>query len=351
MKRFDTATAPYLSPPRDVQRVMLLVLLALLPGIAAQLWFFGIGVAAQIILATIFALGIEAAMLRLRGKPVKPFLGDLSVVVTAVLFSLCIPPLAPWWVSLIAMLAAVALAKHLYGGLGHNLFNPAMVGFAVVLVAFPFELSQWLPPRGLGHEALSLGDSLYTIFMGHLPPAQTWDTIAQATPLDVVRNQASAMRTLDEIRSDPLFGDFGGRGWEWIANFYALGGLFLLWKRVIHWQVPVATLGTVILLTLPFWLSEPDVNPFPLQHVFSGALVLAAFFIATDPVSGCTTPRGRLFFGAGVGIITLAIRRWGSYPDGVAFAVLLMNAAAPWIDLHTRPRIYGEGRRPDGDAL
>ena len=226
-----------------------------------------------------------------------------------------------------------------------------MVGFAVVLVAFPFELSQWLPPRGLGHEALSLGDSLYTIFMGHLPPAQTWDTIAQATPLDVVRNQASAMRTLDEIRSDPLFGDFGGRGWEWIANFYALGGLFLLWKRVIHWQVPVATLGTVILLTLPFWLSEPDVNPFPLQHVFSGALVLAAFFIATDPVSGCTTPRGRLFFGAGVGIITLAIRRWGSYPDGVAFAVLLMNAAAPWIDLHTRPRIYGEGRRPDGDAL
>ena len=110
MKRFDTATAPYLSPPRDVQRVMLLVLLALLPGIAAQLWFFGIGVAAQIILATIFALGIEAAMLRLRGKPVKPFLGDLSVVVTAVLFALCIPPLAPWWVSLIAMLAAMALA-------------------------------------------------------------------------------------------------------------------------------------------------------------------------------------------------------------------------------------------------
>src|SRR5690606_33499466 len=125
---------------------------------------------------------------------------------------------------------------------------------------------------------------------------------------------------------------------------------FLLYKRVIHWQVPTATLGTVILLTLPFWLAEPDVHPFPLQHVFSGALVLAAFFIATDPVSGCTTPRGRLIFGAGVAVITLAIRRWGSYPDGVAFAVLLMNAAAPWIDLHTRPRIYGEGRRPDGEA-
>ena len=141
MKQFETATAPHLSPPRDVQRVMLLVLLALLPGIAAQLWFFGIGVAVQIVLATIFALGIEAAMLHLRGKPLKPFLGDLSVVVTAVLFALCIPPLAPWWVSLIAMLAAVALAKHLYGGLGHNRFNPAMVGFAVVLVAFPYELS------------------------------------------------------------------------------------------------------------------------------------------------------------------------------------------------------------------
>jgi len=141
-----------------------------------------------------------------------------------------------------------------------------------------------------------------------------------------------------------MFGDFGGRGWEWIANFYALGGLFLLYKRIIPWQVPVAMLGTVIVLTVPFWMSDPDVHPFPLQHVFSGAMVLGAFFIATDPVSGCTTPRGRLLFGIGAGVLTLVLRRWSSFPDGLAFAVLLMNCVAPWLDMHSRPRIYGEAR-------
>jgi electron transport complex protein RnfD len=165
-----------------------------------------------------------------------------------------------------------------------------------------------------------------------------------ATPLDTVRQLTAQGQTLVEIRSDPRFGDFGGRGWEWVANFFALGGLWLLIRRKIPWQTPLATLGSVILLSLPFWAMEPDVHPFPLQHVFSGALVLAAFFIVTDPVSGCSTPRGRLIFGAGVGVLTLAIRRWGSYPDAIAFAVLLMNCAAPFIDRYTRPRVYGAPR-------
>jgi electron transport complex protein RnfD len=193
---------------------------------------------------------------------------------------------------------------------------------------------------------LGVADTAYAIFSGGLPAHLQWDAIAQATPLDTVRNLASRGLTIGEIRHDPLFGDFGGRGWEWIANWFAIGGLFLLWKRIIPWQVPVATLGTAIAISLPFWMADADVHPFPLQHVFSGALVLAAFFIATDPVSGCTTPRGRLIFGAGVAILTLVIRRWGAYPDGVAFAVLLMNCAAPWIDAHTRPRVFGQGKHP-----
>lgn len=344
MRTFATATAPHLPARRSVRQVMGLVLLALLPGIAAHVWFFGPGVLVQIALAAGFALAFEALMLRLRRRPLRPFLTDLSAPLTGVLFALCLPPLAPWWVSAIGMLAAIVLAKHLYGGLGHNLFNPAMVGYALVLIAFPLELSQWLAPAGLAGARPGLAESLYAIFAGRLPAPWEWDAVVQATPLAVVRAQSSYGATLSEIRSNPLFGDFGGRGWEWIANFYALGGLFLLWKRIIPWQVPAATLGSVILITVPFWLFDADVHPFPLQHVFSGALVLGAFFIATDPVSGCTTPRGRLLFGAGVGVISLLIRRWGMYPDGVAFAVLLMNAAAPWIDLHTRPRIYGESR-------
>lgn len=325
---------------------MALVLLALVPGIAAHVWFFGPGVLIQIALATGFALGIESAMLRLRGQSQQPFISDLSAPVTAVLFALCLPPLAPWWIALIGMVAAIAVAKHLYGGLGYNLFNPAMVGYAVVLIAFPLEASRWLAPASPFSDAYAgLGASLHAVFLGAPAAGMAWDALVQATPLETIRAQASAGETLTEIRENPLFGDFGGRGWEWIANFYALGGFFLLWMRIIPWQIPFATLGSVVLITVPFWMLDADIHPFPLQHVFSGALVLAAFFIATDPVSGCTTPRGRLIFGLGVGLITLSVRRWGAYPDGVAFAILLMNAAAPWIDLHTRPRIYGEGRR------
>ncbi len=343
MVDFATASAPHLPARRSVQDVMALVLLALIPGVLAHAWFFGPGIFVQITLAIGFALALEAAMLRARGRPLAPFLSDLSAPVTAVLFALCLPSLAPWWVALIGMIAAIVVAKHLYGGLGHNLFNPAMVGYAVVLIAFPLELSQWLAPEHpFGDTRPGLWASLSAIFLGSLPEPWTWDAIAQATPLETVRAQADVGATLAEIRENPIFGDFGGRGWEWIANFYALGGLFLLWKRVIPWQVPVATLGSVVLVTVPFWMFDADVHPFPLQHVFSGGMMLAAFFIATDPVSGCTTPRGRLIFGLGVGLIALAIRRWGAYPDGIAFAVLVMNAAAPWIDLHSRPRIYGE---------
>jgi electron transport complex protein RnfD len=147
---------------------------------------------------------------------------------------------------------------------------------------------------------------------------------------------------ISEARQTPVFGDFGGLGWEWIANWYALGGLWLLWRRIISWHVPVTMIGSVLALGLVAYLFDPGTNPTPLQHMFSGALIIGAFFIATEPVSGCTSNRGRLIFGTGVGVITLVIRGWGGYPDGVAFAVLLMNMAAPLIDHYTRPRIYGQ---------
>ncbi|HET6602597.1 MAG TPA: RnfABCDGE type electron transport complex subunit D [Xanthomonadaceae bacterium] len=341
MRQFETAAAPHLPAARSVRAVMGLVLLALVPGVAAHGYWFGPGILIQIALAMSFALAFEAAMLRLRRRPLAPYLGDLSAPVTAVLFALCVPPLAPWWVAAVAMLTAMVFAKHLYGGLGSNLFNPAMAAYAVVLICFPFELSQWLPPRGPEGTAVDLVEAWRAVLTG-AAPGPGWDALAQATPLDRLRTLGPEMRTLGEIRADPLFGAFGGRGWEWIAVCYVLGGALLLYTRVIHWQVPVATIGTVIALSLPWFLADPDLHPSPLVHLFSGALVLAAFFVATDPVTGCATPRGRLIFGAGVAAITLVIRCWGAYPDGVAFAVLLMNCAAPWIDLHTRPRIFGE---------
>jgi len=341
-RNFQTGGSPHIPPQTTVAKVMLQVLLALVPGVLATTWFFGPGTLVQIVLATVFALLFEFLMLRLRGRPLKPFINDYSAVVTAVLFALCIPPLAPWWISCIAMLFAIGFAKHLYGGLGQNVFNPAMVAYVVVLISFPQAMTNWLPPLALAEHSLGLADSLATIFTGQVPVTGGWDAVTQATPLDTLKTGVDAGRNVPEITQSALFGAIGGKGWEWIACCFALGGFFLLYKRVISWQVPVAVIGSVLLFSLPFWLVDPDSNPLPLLHVFSGAIVLAAFFIATDPVSGCVSNRGRLIFGAGVGIITLVIRRWGGYPDGVAFAVLLMNMAAPLIDRYTRPRMYGE---------
>ncbi len=335
---------PHFPPINTVGGIMRQVLFALIPALVAHCWFFGWGILFQLALAVGFALAFEAVMLRLRGKPLQPFISDYSAVVTAVLFALCVPPLAPWWISLTGMLFAIVIAKHLYGGLGSNLFNPTMVGLAAVIIAFPIDLSQWLAPRSLSPGLPGLAETLRAILTGQLPASLNWDTLSQATPLDALRTGVAENRMVTEIRANPIFGDFGGRGWEWIANFYLLGGLYLIWRRVISWHVPVAVLATTIIVSTPMWLLGPDVNPSPLQHIFSGALVIAAFFIATDPVSGCSTLRGKLVFGAGVALLTLAIRRFGGYPDGVAFAVLLMNMLAPLIDRLTTPRAYGHPR-------
>jgi electron transport complex protein RnfD len=340
-RRFDTGGAPHFPPQATIRQVMLQVVFALLPGIAAHAWYFGPGILLQIALAVTFALLFEAACLTLRRKPLQPFLGDFSAPVTAILFALCLPPLAPWWIALIGMFFAIVIAKHVFGGLGHNLFNPAMIGYVVVLIAFPQAMTAWLPPQSIAAYEPALSEVVAAIATGESPGGMGWDAVTGATPLDTLRNSVAAGQMISEARQSPIFGDFGGLGWEWIANWYALGGLWLLWRRVISWQVPVTMIGSVVLLGLAAWLIDPGSNPAPLQHVFSGALVLGAFFIATDPVSGCASPRGRLVFGAGVGIITLVIRRWGAYPDGVAFAVLLMNMAAPLIDRYTRPRIFG----------
>ena len=341
---FSTGGAPHLPPQNTVSRVMRQVLYALIPGILAHWWYFGWGIIVQCLIAITAALLFEWLSLKIRRQPMKLFLGDFSAVVTAVLFALCIPPLAPWWIAVIAMLFAIPIAKHLYGGLGYNLFNPAMVGYVVVLIAFPLEMTSWLAPRGVAEQMFSLPQTLQTIFTGQAPTGNTWDAITQATPLDTLKTGIDQRLMIPEIRQSPIYGDFGGLGWEWIANWLALGGFWLLYKRIISWHVPVAVLGSVIILSLPAYMIDPGSNPVPLQHVFSGALVLGAFFIATDPVSGCVSARGKLLFGLGVGVITLIIRRWGGYPDGLAFAVLLMNMFAPLINRYTRPRAYGHPR-------
>lgn len=344
MREFELSGGPHTPSPRSVQAIMGQVLVALVPGIVVHVGFFGPGLLVQIVLACSFALGLEAIMLRLRGRPLKPFLSDYSAVVTAVLFALCIPPLAPWWIAAVAMVFAIVVAKHLYGGLGHNVFNPAMVGYVVVLISFPLDMTQWLLPRHLAEWTPGLAPSIGAILTGQLdlPSAIGGvDAVTGATALDTLKNGLDAGLPVTSIREAAVFGTAGAAGWAWVALAYGVGGLYLLWRRIITWHVPLATMGAVMALTLPLWLLDPGAHASPLQHLAAGGLVLAAFFIATDPVSGCTSNRGRLVFGIGVAVLTLVIRRWGGYPDGIAFAILLMNTAAPLIDLTTRPRVYG----------
>lgn len=344
--RFSPATPPHLRPATSVPRLMGEVLLALAPAAVAYVWYFGPGLVVNIAIATAVAVAAEAAVLSLRGRPLWPALSDLSVVVAAVLLAFALPPLTPWWVTATAASFAVVFGKQLFGGIGYNPFNPAMVGYVVVLVSFPAHLTQWLPPAGvdLAQSRPDLGATLAYALTGSLPEGLSWDAIGGATPLDQVKTQLGLMRTVEEVRNGALYGVFGARGWEWVNNYIILGGLWLLFRKVIRWQIPVGVLAGLIVPATLFYLIEPGHYPPPTFHVFTGAAVLGAFFIATDPVSAATSDRGRLIFGAGIGLITYVIRTWGGYPDGVAFAVLLMNMAVPAIDHYTIPRTYGHER-------
>lgn len=341
--RFELKPPPHARPNTSVPRVMRHVIYALAPAALAHAWFFGWGIFINALIATAAALGAEALMLRLRNRPVKPALKDGTATVTAVLLAFAIPPLAPWWIPVIGAVTAIVLAKHLYGGLGSNLFNPAMVGYAVLLISFPVEMTYWLPPRGAepGLQSIGAWDSLRFALTGSLPQAMDIDAVTQATPLDLVREGLTNMQTLAEVQVGPLFGNMGGRGWAWVNSLIAIGGIHLLFRGIIRWHIPVSMLAAIVVLAAVFNTFDASRYASAGFHLFSGASLLGAFFIATDPVSAATTNRGRLIYGTGIGILTYAIRAWGGYPDGVAFAVLLMNATVPLLDRYTRPRIYG----------
>ena len=337
-------SAPHWLGENSVPLMMRRVLLALLPMTVASCWFFGSGILINAIFASILCAGLEVGMLRLFNKPVATYLGDGSALVTALLIALTLPPFTPWWVTATACVFAIALAKHLYGGLGQNLFNPAMIGYVAALACFPQYVADW-PGAHSGQSWPDFAVSLAFFSNGNLLPGAL-DALTGATPLDSVKDQLAQMRTMDEITAQPSFGLLAGYGWEWINLAAAGGGIWLLRKRVISWHVPGAMLITLAGLYMFFYALAPAINPSPLLGLLSGGTMLAAFFIATDPVSGAASNTGRIIFGAGIGLLCFTMRKWGAYPDGLAFAVLFMNAAAPLIDRYTLPRVYGHRKRP-----
>lgn len=327
---------------------MLKVLLALIPGIALYVWYFGPAILVSITLASLTALGTEALMLRLRNRPIAPFLKDNSALLTGWLLALSIPPLAPWWLVVVGTAFAISVAKHLYGGLGNNPFNPAMIGYAVLIVSFPVQMTHWLAPQGLGQAELGFLNQLAYIFAGVLPEGVRLDAITMATPLDTLKTHLHLDEPVKQILDLPIFGSLAGQGSEMVATGFVLGGIYLLMTRIISWHIPVAFLGTLFVTAGIFHLVEPTRYATPLFHWFSGAAMLGAFFILTDPISGPTTHKGKLIFAAGAGLLTYLIRAFGGYPDGLAFATLLMNICVPLIDAWTQPPVFGKKDREAG---
>lgn len=336
---FATKTSPYLHTPQGgVGQIMAEVIYALIPGTLVLLWFFGWGVISNLLLSLSFALLLEAFMLKLRQRPLLPFLTDYSAVVTGWLLAVALPPYAPWWLLLIAMIFAIVIAKHLYGGLGYNPFNPAMVGYAAVLVSFPIEMTSWPTPTFASISQISLNETLQQVFMGGV---SSWDGLTQATPLDTIKTHLRLGETVEQISQGQAFGWLAGQGWEWVSLAWFAGGLWLIYRKIISWHIPVALMAALAGMALIFWLINPQTYSSPLFHLVSGATCLGAFFIATDPVSASTTPIGKLLYAGGIGCFTYIIRVWGNYPDALAFAVLIMNMAVPLLDTYTQPRVYG----------
>jgi electron transport complex protein RnfD len=302
------------------------------------LWFFGWGVISNLLLSLSFALLLEAFMLKLRQRPLLPFLTDYSAVVTGWLLAVALPPYASWWLLLIAMIFAIVIAKHLYGGLGYNPFNPAMVGYAAVLVSFPIEMTSWPTPTFTSISQINLNETLQQVFMGGV---SSWDGLTQATPLDTIKTHLRLGETVEQISQGQAFGWLAGQGWEWVSLAWFAGGLWLIYRKIISWHIPVALMAALAGMALIFWLINPQTYSSPLFHLVSGATCLGAFFIATDPVSASTTPIGKLLYAGGIGCFTYIIRVWGNYPDALAFAVLIMNMAVPLLDTYTQPRVYG----------
>lgn len=359
---FKMISSPHTHSGKLTARVMFWVILAMIPAIILQIYYFGFGVLIQSALAIGLALLLEWSVSLLRKRPALSDISDFSVILTALILAVAIPPYAPYWIILIGTFCAVILGKHVYGGLGQNPFNPAMVGYVVLLVSFPLQMTTWMPPIALLAEPPTLEDAWQLIFTGlttdgfslHQLTASI-DGITQATPLDTVRTFYSSAGSCitDAICSEAAFYEltnlpiFTQNGWDfaqgwWQINLaFLLGGIFLILKKVIHWQIPVAMLGSFALLSLLTELVGNGAHLTVPAQLFSGAMMFGAFFIATDPVTASITPRGKLVFGVLVGSLLYLIRFYGNYPDGVAFAILLSNICVPLIDHYTRPRVAG----------
>lgn len=346
MKLFSI-TSPHTVGPDRTQWIMVQVILATIPGLIAQTIYFGWGNLINLFICSFFALAAEAGILKIRRKPILFYLKDASALVTALLFAISVPATLPWWASCAGMIFSILVVKQLYGGLGTNPFNPAMAAYALLLVSFPVQMTLWLPGAIEISKTSEIGviQNFSAIFTG-LINGHSIDTYAMATPLDAFKQ---AHGNADRLaKAYTLKGDFAGYGWDWINLAFLLGGIYLLWRKIISWHIPISLLLSLFISSLLFWSYDQDNFASPVFHLFSGATMLGAFFIATDPVTAATSNKGRIIYGALIGVLVFIIRTWGGYPEGFAFAILIMNSVVPTLDYYTQPRTFGHKKSNSG---
>ena len=353
---FWIASSPHNHNQTETSALMRLVIYAVLPGILAQWYFFGWGNIVHISLAITTALLCEFIALSLRSntKNISKQLFDGSAILTAILLGICLPAIAPWWISVLGAAFAILVVKQLYGGLGHNPFNPAMAAYVMLLISFPVQMTSWQPPLFLMNIDLDFSNTLSTIFTGFTSDGYSVeqlrtniDGFTMATPLDTLKtNIGLGFTTFETIQNSLFSNDLSSSlgfafGWEWINLAFLAGGLVLIAKKAIAWQTPFSFLLSLFICSFIAYSLNPDNSASTLFHWLTGGCMLGAFFILTDPVSGATSVKGRLIIGALAGVLVYLIRTFGGYPDGIAFAVLLCNMTAPLVDQYTRPRTYG----------
>lgn len=317
------SSSPHIHSGETTDKVMRLVIYALLPATLLSIYFFGLPALGVLLICTIGCVAFEALACKVMGRPQT--VADGSAALTGILLALNLPPSSPWWMSLLGAAIAILIGKQIYGGLGYNPFNPALVARVVLLISFPVQMTSWTAPAPLGSGL---------------------DAITSATPLGEMKTAVMLTGKLPELATSGFgnyfIGNMGGSLGEVSALALLLGGLFLLYKKIITWHIPFSFIGTVVIISGIFWLIDPTRYPNPVFHLITGGLILGAFFMATDMVSSPVTYKGMLIFGFGCGLLTVLIRLFGGYPEGVSFAILLMNAATPLIDRYSRPKIYGQ---------
>lgn len=321
---YIVSSSPHTHSGASVRRIMLDVIIALVPAMLASFYFFGWNAVRLVCTCVLSCVVVETLCRKAMGRDMS--VNDLSAVVTGILLAFNLPPGLPTWMAVVGSIFAIAIAKQLFGGIGYNPFNPALVGRVALLISFPVAMTKW---------------SAWRIPLTIAVTAATPPAITTATPLGLLK--AGVTYRFDSTIGLQFFlGNINGCIGEVSAAALLLGGIYLLWRRCISWQTPCFYIGTVAVFALVLRLVDSSHNMPPLFHVLTGGLMLGAIFMATDMVTTPVTKKGMVIFGIGCGILTMVIRIWGGYPEGVSFAILLMNAVTPLINRATKPRVFGK---------